>query len=58
MEMYRYEIGRHDAASWKRWNQNLQRIAANPRNVIAANNQYDVVCLAYMMTIALLFMLP
>ncbi len=39
----RYEIGRHDAASWRQWNENLVRIASNPRNTVAANNLYDLV---------------
>jgi hypothetical protein len=41
--MIRYEIGRLDAESWKRWNSNLRQIAANPLNTIAANNKYDQV---------------
>jgi hypothetical protein len=24
------------------WNENLRKIAANPRNVVAANNMYDL----------------
>ena len=39
----RYEVGRWDASSWMRWNNNLQRIAARPENTIAANNLYDLV---------------
>ena len=37
----RYEIGRYNAPEWRAWNQNLRDIAANPRNVVAANNRYD-----------------
>jgi len=40
---YRYEIGRLDAVSWQRWNENLRLIAASPYNTIAANNRYDQV---------------
>ena len=39
----RYEIGRHDIASWERWNGNLVRIASSPFNTVAANNRYDQV---------------
>ena len=39
----RYEIGRHDLASWTRWNGNLVRIASSPFNTVAANNRYDQV---------------
>lgn len=53
---YRYEIGRLDAVSWQRWNENLRLIAASPFNTIAANNRYDQVgCLTIECT--LLFML-
>lgn len=37
----RYEIGRHSPSRWALWNENLKKIAANPRNVVAANNLYD-----------------
>ncbi|KAJ1451068.1 hypothetical protein M885DRAFT_621165 [Pelagophyceae sp. CCMP2097] len=43
----RYEIGRHDPARWQRWNANLRRIAADPRNVVAANNLYDAKYVEY-----------
>jgi hypothetical protein len=38
----RYEIGRHSAQQWALWNDNLRRIASNPRNIVAANNMYDL----------------
>jgi hypothetical protein len=38
----RYEIGRHSVEQWVEWNENLRKIAANPRNVVAANNMYDL----------------
>ena len=38
----RYDNGRVAVRDWKRWNDRLTRIAADERNVIAANNQYDV----------------
>ena len=37
----RYELGRHSWPDWNEWSENLRRIAANPRNVVAANNLYD-----------------
>ena len=43
----RYEIGRHKPVAWKEWNKNLIDIAANPRNVIAANNRYDAEYVKY-----------
>ncbi len=42
----RYEVGRWDAKSWMRWNDNLQRIADRPENTVAANNLYDLVSAA------------
>ena len=38
----RYDNGRVAVSDWKRWNDRLAHIAADGRNVIAANNQYDV----------------
>jgi len=38
----RYEDGRRSVGDWRRWNDRLTRIAADNRNVIAANNQYDI----------------
>lgn len=43
----RYEIGRHDPSRWRLWNDNLRRIAAHPRNVVAANNHYDAAYVKY-----------
>ena len=43
----RYEIGRHDPARWRAWNANLKRIAADPRNFVAANNLYDAKYVEY-----------
>lgn len=37
----RYELGRHTPEEWNLFNENLQRIAASPYNIIAANNLYD-----------------
>jgi len=36
----RYEIGRYGATQWNEWNKNLRDIAADGRNVVAANNRY------------------
>ena len=38
----RYDAGRRSIGDWRRWNDQLARIAADNRNVVAANNQYDV----------------
>jgi len=38
----RYDNGRVAVNDWRRWNARLAHIAADDRNVIAANNQYDV----------------
>ena len=38
----RYESGREDANQWEGWNRHLSDISLDPRNVIAANNHYDV----------------
>lgn len=43
----RYEIGRHDPKRWKAWSANLRRIAADPRNIVAANNLYDARYIEY-----------
>lgn len=37
----RYEQGRNEPDKWMQLNQNLQIIAKQPRNLIAANNAYD-----------------
>jgi len=38
----RYDNGRVAVTDWRRWNDRLARIADDDRNVVAANNQYDV----------------
>ena len=38
----RYDAGRRSIGDWRRWNDRLERINADDRNVVAANNQYDV----------------
>jgi len=43
----RYETGRHSKAEWLAWNANLKRIAADPKNVVAANNLYDAKYIEY-----------
>jgi len=45
----RYEAGRRSVGDWRRWNDRLARIASDGRNVVAANNQYDV---EYMRSVA------
>jgi hypothetical protein len=43
----RYEMGRHSKPEWEAWNANLKRIAADPKNVVAANSQYDAKYIQY-----------
>jgi hypothetical protein len=44
----RYEIGRLEANNWKRWNHNLQKIAAQSEwNSIGSNNHYDRTYMQY-----------
>lgn len=43
----RFEIGRHEPERWRKWIQNLRLIASDPRNVVAANNMYDVEYVRY-----------
>jgi hypothetical protein len=43
----RYEIGRHSSSRWSSWNENLKKIASNPRNIVAANNLYDAEYIKY-----------
>jgi len=43
----RYEMGRHSKQQWLDWNANLKRIAADPGNVVAANNLYDAKYIEY-----------
>lgn len=54
----RYEIGRHDAKRWKEWNLNLQKIASNPYNIVAANNKYDLEYIKYFTNIHKVLLLP
>lgn len=54
----RYEIGRHDAISWGRWNANLRVILSNPFNTLAANNQYDLEYLKYFTGLSEIAYLP
>ena len=54
----RFETGRHDAKAWKRWIETLRRVAANPYNVIAANNLYDVEYVKYFTGIQHVELLP
>ena len=43
----RYELARFTVEQWQRWNNNLKIIAENPRNLVAANNRYDVEYIRY-----------
>lgn len=43
----RYELGRFQADQWKAWNDNLKKIASDPKNLVAANNMYDVEYIRY-----------
>lgn len=43
----RYEMGRHDKEDWTHWNEHLKIIAADSKNVIAANNVYDLEYIKY-----------
>jgi len=43
----RYELGRHSKQQWLAWNANLKRIAADHRNVVGANNLYDLKYIEY-----------
>lgn len=54
----RYEIGRYQRRRWLEWNVNLRRIAANPNNVIAANNLYDLEYIKYFTGIRNVILLP
>jgi len=54
----RYEIGRHSKERWQGWNENLRRIAANPYNVVAANNRYDQEYIKYFTGIDNVLLLP
>lgn len=54
----RYEIGRHESSRWKQWNSNLQKIASNEYNVIAANNKYDQEYIKYFTGLKDVLLLP
>ncbi|CAF1062478.1 unnamed protein product [Adineta ricciae] len=43
----RYELWRFDPSSWTKLNENLKQIAKHPKNIIAANNLYDVEYIRY-----------
>lgn len=43
----RYEHGRFGKERWTKWNENLVRYASMPRNVVGANNLYDVEYIKY-----------
>ena len=54
----RYEIGRYSPQRWMDWNQNLERIIAQPGNVIAANNLFDLEYIRYFTSIPNVLYLP
>eukprot|EP00977_Amphora_coffeiformis_P010349 scaffold2418_cov175-Amphora_coffeaeformis.AAC.5 len=43
----RYELGRFQPEEWNKWNQNLKTVAADPKNVVGANNLYDAKYIEY-----------
>ena len=43
----RYYTTREPKDRWKTWNENLVSYASDPRNVVAANNRYDVEMIRY-----------
>ena len=43
----RYYITRQSNERWETWNRNLIRYASDPRNVLGANNRYDVEMIRY-----------
>jgi hypothetical protein len=43
----RYEHGQGESRQWARFNRVIQRVAANPRNLVAANSVYDAEYLRY-----------
>jgi len=43
----RYYITRQSKERWTTWNENLMHYASDPRNIIAANNRYDVEMVRY-----------
>ena len=54
----RYEIGRYEEDRWSQWNDNLQKIAAKPGNVVGANNLYDLEYMKYFTGIQNIQLLP
>lgn len=40
-------ISNHSISRWEEWLNALQKIAARPRNIVAANNMYDVAYIEY-----------
>lgn len=54
----RYELGRFDAKRWTQWNENLVRIAADPKNFVGANNKYDLEYIRYFTGIDSLHLMP
>ena len=54
----RYELGRFGVERWTQWNKNLIQIAANPMNVVGANNKYDLEYIRYFTGIESLQLLP
>jgi hypothetical protein len=54
----RYELGRFGVERWTRWNNNLIRIAADPKNVVGANNEYDLEYIRHFTGIDSLKLLP
>ncbi len=43
----RYEHGQEAPHQWRRFNEVIRRVAANPKNVVGANSKYDVEYLKY-----------
>lgn len=43
----RFEVGRYSPEQWKKWNQILVQIASTKRNVMTANNMFDLKYVQY-----------
>ncbi|CAF2971241.1 unnamed protein product [Rotaria sp. Silwood2] len=43
----RYELARFEPQQWNKLNENLKKISQDPKNIIAANNLYDVEYIRY-----------
>ena len=43
----RYELGRFNPARWKKWNKKLIEISEDSRNIVGANNLYDLEYISY-----------